>query len=192
MNPYLRSLLSPDFDPDTLVPVSEKWVAYTLGNLFQKLSYRMHVICALTAAEMVLPIWERNTSATSLPIEEKDAPLQAIKMVRRWLVHPTPLAGLKTVADLAMQAADNFSDNTKNATGLAAVVRGAVYATAISAGNAANTPSNVANTVNVVQDAGYATLITAGDDFYSEWWNRCKPLLRLEYQDWIDRLRGEK
>jgi len=57
MNPYIRCILPLDFDANKL-PVPEHWPYESILELMKRLTYRMQIICAVTAIELSLPIWK--------------------------------------------------------------------------------------------------------------------------------------
>ena len=186
MNPYLRSPLPPDFNLDKLL-VPKALGFGPIKNLIDQLAtHRMQVICAVTATEMVL--WRYR------PIEAaaKSVPEQAVEVVHRWLRGVASLEEIKTAAAAAEHAEIKASAATAEQAA-ADLVKSRVAASAASAVYSIY-GGGIAGTA--VRSAAYAVYEAAAVDgnvmfFFVEWWNKCKPLLLVEYQKWSGWLRGE-
>jgi len=194
MNPYLRLVLDSnlDFNLD-LWPVPVEWnaVVATMG----KLTNRMEVICAVTAATMVLPLWEswQGKKFTSF----KKSPKEAVDITNRWLLGKTvKLSELWSAEADARNAADNATSDRWAAYAATSAALAARAATS-------NTPaSRAAQAVEAAAVASGAAAISKSyeyrkdhekvvvQQFYKDWWERCKPLLVEEYKRWSDWLGG--
>ncbi len=177
----LRRDCNPPEDPDWPTPTSRSEV----GQLVHRLPHWAQVVCAVTAAEMVLPIWEEWTEGVdNLTREEEEAPSQAIEAAWQWLDEETP-----ETQEAAYEAAHTAWAAAWVAGGVAGGVADAdaYNADANATADAAAWGAWVAGGGGVVLDAAnsasYAVDAAAwatarGEvaraEFYNEWWKLCR------------------
>ena len=183
MNPYFRFHLDPAFDTGKL-PVPEIWDWDAVIKIINQLSPRMQVICAVTAAEIVLPIWEKRNQNRSNPYE--NTPKLAIEKVKEWI---------HTSGEVSKYDLDYAG---KAATAAGATLMGAGATAAYSASRAALSVYSAYQVVNeAVYAIRYAASASAEDgtdkqEFYAKWWDVCKISLENDYQGWVDWVTGIK
>jgi len=179
MNPYIRCFLPPAFDLDKLLDLKHWNKISSVLKVMKKLTHRMQVICAVTAAEIALPVWEKFSE------RENNSPQKAIDLIHKWLL------GTATKAELISAAADaNAAARSTSGVAYGSANAASYAAATIYTANAAEAASKaITYTVNATQYISSAT----GDatEAYIIWWDRCKPLLEEEYNQWSRKLRGE-
>ncbi len=166
---------------DCNIPEDPNWpspINYgEMRELMNRLPNWAKVVCAVTAAEMVLPNWEDwAEDRDDLTSHEKEAPRQAIDTAKQWLDEEIDIAPTADAHDAANAAYDAY--NAEPAADPAA--RGAGYAAhaashAVDAAWAADT----AGAVDAAWAAAAAVARAAADaadaaNFYLDWWRVCR------------------
>ncbi len=171
---------------DCNIPEDPDWPSprarYEVEPLMHRLPHWAKVVCAITAAEMVLPIWDDwAENRNDLTIQQKGAPRRAIDAAKQWLDEEIVTAPASRVARAA-DAAD--------AADVADAAEAAAYAVdAYAAAEAADAAADAANAAAYAANAAYADAAViaadaaayAGDatddhdgSFYLDWWRVCR------------------
>ncbi len=190
----LLSECDPPEDPDWPAPSTREEVE----QLMRQLPHWAQVVCALTAAEMVLPIWEtHNWINENLSEEQIEAPHQAIEVIRQWLddealqvvtvenIREPVYENVWAVATAAEDAATRIGPTSP--TGNRPLSAAWAAWAAVSALDA-RIRSATWGATEAAQYAGMAAAIAAHGslrnsdsrisssimDFYREWWDLCR------------------
>lgn len=155
-------------------PTDREWPTPTtelaIGELMRRLPHVPRVVCALTATELALPVWERwaahHGDCLHRP-SEIEVPAAMLELVRKWL------RGEKPILDTVRMPIFRWSndDEVRRAVAVAESAMHAVYATN------AHTDRHSGATANVVYLALNALAVTHGKarrHVYRQWWNRCR------------------
>jgi len=182
MNPYIRCPLPPDFEPNKL-PAPGDYISVL--DLMRKLTHRMQVICAVTAAEIALPVWqlafgEHPPNCPVSPEAFQLTPGKTIDIIHRWLLGEADRTAVRYAITANANIANWASGSTHRAHRLAAEVASAVTHAGYTIINS-KTHANAAYAIDSAVAAGVS---------YVDWWNKCKPLLQEEYNHWSRKLNG--
>ncbi len=174
----LEAPLLPE-DPDWPTPAA--FGAPFLAELLGRLPHKQRVICALTSAEMVLPIWEEWSEGHD--DVDVGAPSQAIKVAWAWISGDASVDEAYSAGDDAY-AAFAFASAYSAATA-AATAANAAEAAAYAAFAPAN-PILATVAVAIAATAGHGSWRGSGwwpsrEAFYRDWWARCRA--RLAFKD---------
>ena len=175
MDPADRDCDPPD-DPDWPAPM-------TFGEtetLMNRLPHWARVVCALTAAEMILPFWEEDDWVNeNLSEEQIETPRQAIETAWQWLDAEASDDEVSVAAVAAHAAAWSAWDPARGAWAAAA---GAAAANAAGAAGAAAANAAGAPDAAYAAYAAYAAARAAAraaatgnvEEFYRKWWALCR------------------
>ncbi len=162
--------------------------------LMKRLPHWARVVSAVTAAEMVLPIWEEsNWVQTNFTEKEIEAPRQAIELIWRWVngnkAHAADRTTLRTtLADIWQSSMEAYL----NASGAAQTAARSTWAALQAATRALDAIQSgghlylVLATSRPVLEAAVAASGDIDEDawvrFYIEWWklSRCRLAFILE------------
>ena len=193
----IEESLCPHSPPvDQLWPTPSVFVQARL--LLSRLPHRQQVICAVTAAELTLPLWEEWAAVHGGKLAAM--PREALQQAYRWLSNETTRAELDVpihAAEAAAEAAAKVSAQREGLESrLAYVARlaaeaadNAVYAASCSPDDkpmlrADRASQSVAKSARAVTHFHGATGYDYGRvcaDFLHRWWNRCR--CRLAVRD---------
>ncbi len=172
----LQRECDPPEDSDWPTPTTFREV----NKLMSRLPHWAQVVCAHTAAEMVLSIWVENDWVNeNLTREEIEAPRRAIEITWQWLDGEASEGEVNAVAETARTAAwAAWAGN--DATWPA---RDAAWAAIWGARAAAEAAWAAARTTRAAEAAWAAARAAWGDveEFYREWWDLCR--CRLAFID---------
>ena len=185
---YLQSPRRITLDPadrDCNPPEDPDWPTPTTYQETQELLIRLplwaRAVCALTAAEMVLPIWEEDDWVnTNLSEKQIEAPHRAIVTTWRWLdgeASDDELSAARTAATTAAltawtAAAASGAADAASARGPAVAADAAAWAAARVAARVAARAARAA--AASVPDAWGTAFAPAHKKFYREWWALCR------------------
>ncbi len=173
----------PPEDPNWPAPSTRE----EIEQLMRRLPHWAQVVCALTAAEMALPIWEEDDWVNeNLSEEQIEAPSQAIKVTWQWLdgeVSDDELSAAKTavwaaawVAGVAANAQDPIWVPPRLWAGKAAAY----------AADATRTTTAATDATAAISQAVWAATRASGvapgstqevveyRERYREWWDLCR------------------
>ncbi len=179
----IRTALEPReqrFDPVevALLPEDPDWPTPTdydsVRALMERLPHRAAVFCALTAAEMVLPIWVAR-------YPDDTRPRDAIRTTRRWLAGGS-LGGdaAYAVAYAAYEAADGAYDTDTDIADAAAAAYSAIYAAYANVLASAVDGVVLAAAVDAVASGATGRDVEAvRQRFYRRWWSVCRRRLAI-------------
>ncbi len=175
----LRRDCNPPEDPNWPTPRALEEVE----ELMKRLPHWAQVACAITAAEMVFPIWEEWAEGIEdLSIEHREAPWRAIETAWQWLEEETSETQEADVARRVARRAD-----AAYAAADAAIPAGAPSWAARATGDAAHAAARFATVWGArsawsdpawaAHDAATAWWAINDDapvNFYNDWWRLCR------------------
>ncbi len=171
---------------DCNIPEDPNWPAPINGEEVRKLMNRLphwaQVVCAVTAAEMVLPIWEDwAEDRDDLTNQQKEAPGRAIDAAKQRLDEEIDIPLAARVARAAADAAWDAARAAYTAVWVAyaaGAARAAAEAAAAAADAARAARADAAEAAtDAAEAAAYVAARVAGaarDDFYLDWWRVCR------------------
>ncbi len=171
----LQRECDPPEDPDWPAPMTPNEVE----QLMHRLPHWAQIVCALTAAEMVLPNWEEDEWVRrNLSKEYREAPSQAIETTWQWLDGDASEAKLNAAATTAWEAAVATAARAGAWATRAGAWAAEVAARAARAARTART-ARTARAIRATRDvwtAWAAAWAASGDveEFYREWWDLCR------------------
>ncbi len=191
LDPSKRECDPPE-DPDWPTPINEREIL----ELMRRLPHWAQVVCAVTAAEMVLWLWEDWVIEVSDQIEttyQDQAPHQAIKTTRQWLNGDASADEADAAARAAWDAGADALTESAGGADVAAARAAWVARAASRAAWSASGPTRAAGARNPTRAAGAATgaardaawaagvwgagaIAGAAEDaaFFRDWWDLCR------------------
>ena len=170
----LRKDCNPPEDPNWPSPRTR----YEVEQLMGQLPHWAQVVCALTAAEMVLPIWEEWARQNMITTYIREAPSQAIDITQRWLDEEVSASEMNAAAHAAAGSAVDTANNTAgsaaNTAGDAAYA--AVGAAAAAGAGAGGNGATIYAAYSVYNaSAAHASYNTGTlTDSFRNWWRLCR------------------
>ncbi len=178
---------APELSEDPEWPTPTDWES--VHGLLERLPHKQRTICALTAAEMALPVWEEW--ATGRADVDVGAPRRAIQVTWAWIrgdVSEDEVLRAGARADADANAAYAAAAAAANAASYAAAdaANAAFYASEAAA--AADAPEDAIRARARARAASYASYAAANsgwwpsrEAFLQDWWSRCRA--RLSFRD---------